>query len=188
MSPDFIRQMQTNSITKFRWDPTYSSEAIELTAENRTTFLSEDTYLFRTVIADTKFDGGLHYWELIADSRSENELKIGVAKNRDFDMKTSFSDYSFGWAYYGIGQLRHCDGANGPQYGKQFKKSGCLGVLLDMDKGTLAFALDGEYLGVAFEDEELKKGPIWPALALLHIAGCTLVTGKPAPPLFFTSQ
>ena len=57
-----------------------------------------------------------------------------------------------------------------------------------MDKGTLAFSLDGEYMGVAFEDEELKKGPIYPAIALLHIAGCTLVTGKPAPPIFFTSQ
>ena len=103
MSPDFIRQMQTNSITKFRWDPGCSSEAVELTAENRTTFLCEDTYLFRTVISDTGFEGGIHYWELIADSRTENELKIGVTKNRDFDMKTSFSDYSFGWAFYGVG-------------------------------------------------------------------------------------
>lgn len=57
--------------------------------------------------------------------------------------------------------------------------------MLDMNEGTLAFALDGEYLGVAFEDEELKKGPIYPAIGLLHIAGCTLVTGKPAPTIFF---
>jgi hypothetical protein len=55
-----------------------------------------------------------------------------------------------------------------------------------MNKGTLSFSLDGEYLGVAFEDEELKKGPIYPAIALLHIAGCTLVTDKPAPAIFFT--
>ena len=37
-----------------------------------------------------------------------------------------------------------------------------------MEKGTLSFALDGEYMGVAFADEELKKGPIYPAMALLH--------------------
>ena len=30
------------------------------------------------------------------------------------------------------------------------KKKGVLGVLLNMDLGTLSFALDGEYLGVAF--------------------------------------
>ena len=82
--------------------------------------------------------------------------------------------------------MRHCDAANGPKYGKTFKRVGTLGVLLDMTKGTLSFALDGEFLGIAFEDEELKKGPIYPALALLHIAGCSLVTNKPAPINFFT--
>jgi len=157
-----------------------------LTAENRSVFLREDTYLFRSIIADTSFDQGIHYWELVADSRTDNELKVGVTKNRDFDLKTSFSDYTYGWAFYGIGQLRHCDGANGPKFGKSFKRTGTLGVFLDMNRGILAFALDGEYLGVAFEDEELKKGPIFPALALLHIAGCTLVTGRPAPAMFFT--
>ena len=34
-----------------------------------------------------------------------------------------------------------------------------------MDKGQLSFSLDGEFMGVAFEDEELKNGPIYPAIA-----------------------
>ena len=156
-----------------------------MSGDFRTAFLEEDTYLFRSIIADKPFESGHHYWEFVADSRTDNELKIGVTKNRDFDLKTSFSDYSFGWAYYGLGQLRHCDGANGPKYGKSFKKAGTLGVFLDMERGILSFCLDGEYLGVAFEDEELKKGPIYPAIALLHIAGCSLVTGRPAPAFFF---
>ena len=95
--------MQMKSICRFAWDPNYCSESIELTAQNRSTYLTEDTYLFRSVVADTKYDTGLHYWELIADSRTDNELKIGVTKNREFDLKTSFSDYSFGWAFYGVG-------------------------------------------------------------------------------------
>jgi len=53
-----------------------------------------------------------------------------------------------------------------------------------MNNGTLSFSLNNSFLGVAFEDEELKKGPIWPAIALLHKAGCTLVTGKPVPSYF----
>jgi SPRY domain len=48
------------------------------------------------------------------------------------------------------------------------KKEGVLGVLLDMNRGTLSFSLNNILLGVAFEDEELMKGPIWPAVALLH--------------------
>lgn len=59
--------------------------------------------MFRSVIGDTGFKCGIHYWEVVADSKSDNELKVGVTKNREFDLKTSFSDYSFGWAFYAIG-------------------------------------------------------------------------------------
>jgi E3 ubiquitin-protein ligase NRDP1 len=55
-----------------------------------------------------------------------------------------------------------------------------------MNRGTLMISLNEELLGTAFEDEELKKGPIWPAVALLHVAGCSLVTGKVPPVCFFT--
>jgi hypothetical protein len=54
-----------------------------------------------------------------------------------------------------------------------------------MNKGTLAFAIDGQYFGVAFEDELLKQGPLFPAVSLLHNAGCILVTGKAPPHYFF---
>ena len=43
-----------------------------------------------------------------------------------------------------------------------------------MDKGTLAFSLNGENLGVAFTDSGLKSGPLYPAVSLLHCAGCTI--------------
>ena len=69
----------------------------------------------------------------------------------------------------------------GSKYGKAFKRQGVLGVFLNMNRGSLAFAIDGQYLGTAFESEGLKKGPLYPAISLLHNAGCILVTGK-APP------
>jgi hypothetical protein len=50
---------------------------------------------------------GIHYWEIIADARSEHELKIGVSKQNIPNQKAAFSDYEFGWAYFGVGQLRH---------------------------------------------------------------------------------
>jgi hypothetical protein len=48
--------------------------------------------------------------------------------------------------------LRHANNSIGQPYGKPFKKKGILGVLLNMDLGTLSFSLDGEFMGVAFED------------------------------------
>lgn len=53
-----------------------------------------------------------------------------------------------------------------------------------MNNGTLSFALDGEFMGVAFEDPSLKRGPIYAAISLLHIAGCTLVSGLEKPHYF----
>ena len=39
-------------------------------------------------------------------------------------------------------------------------------------------------MGVAFQNPALTKGPFYAAVALLHCAGCTLVTGKPVPNYF----
>lgn len=99
-SPGFVRRRQKKAIEKFTWDPNYASDIIEMGSLNRSLFLKEEQYLFRTVIANKSFTEGIHYWEIVADSRTENELKIGVCKNRDFDLKTAFCDYSFGWAFY----------------------------------------------------------------------------------------
>lgn len=66
---------------------------------------------------------------------------MSASKNFNFD--TAFCDHKFGFAFYGLGQLRHGSNATGVQYGKRFKKSGILGVYLNMDKGTLSFSLNG---------------------------------------------
>jgi E3 ubiquitin-protein ligase NRDP1 len=53
-----------------------------------------------------------------------------------------------------------------------------------MNKGTLSFALDGEYWGEAFKSPALTKGPIYPAISLLHHAGCKINVGKSVPIYF----
>lgn len=83
-----------------------------------------------------------------------------------------------------MGQLRHHSNASGPQYGKRFKKDGILGVYLNMNKGTLAFSLNGDLMGVAYTDSGLTKGPIYPAVSLLHCAGCIIKGELPIPAIF----
>ena len=46
---------------------------------------------------------GIHYWEIIADARTEHELKIGVTTQQKFCMSNAFCDYEFGFAFYGMG-------------------------------------------------------------------------------------
>ena len=50
-----------------------------------------------------------------------------------------------------------------------------------MNKGHLTFYLNGNSMGLAFKDNKLKKGPIYPAVALLHIACCKIDTSKKPP-------
>jgi E3 ubiquitin-protein ligase NRDP1 len=83
-----------------------------------------------------------------------------------------------------LGQLRHFSNASGPAYGKKFKKEGVLGVCLNMNKGTLSFSLNGESMGAAYNDEALKNGIFYPAVALLHCAGCRIRGGIPVPSYF----
>jgi hypothetical protein len=53
-----------------------------MSEDARSLYLQEDDYLFRTVYADIELNEGIHYWEIIADSRSEHELKIGVSAEK----------------------------------------------------------------------------------------------------------
>jgi hypothetical protein len=171
-------------IHEFCWDADNSSREINFSSDYRHSFLHETNYLFRTMISSRPFMDGVHYWEIIADARTEHELKIGVTLQQKFNTSNSFCDYDFGYGFYGLGELRHGSNANGVKYGKFFKKKGILGVLLDMDKGTLSFAIDGEFFGQAFQDEKLRRGPIWAAISLLHTGGCTLVSGLEKPAYF----
>lgn len=130
-------------ILQFKWDLETLPKEVKLSCDNRALYLKEDDYIFRTVYANVELNEGIHYWEIIADSRCEHELKIGVSSEKLMNQKAAFSDYDYGWAYFGVGQLRHNSNSIGPKYGKPFKRQGALGVFLNMNKGTLAFALDG---------------------------------------------
>lgn len=68
-----------NTSIQLAWDPSKTGGGIALTETNTACFLKEQGYLFRTTIANYGFNGGIHYWEILADNRTENELKIGVA-------------------------------------------------------------------------------------------------------------
>lgn len=137
---------------EFCWDKLNSSKEIHFSQDCRHAFLFESNYLFRTMVANRPFMDGCHYWEIIADARTEHELKIGVSLQQKFSVNNAFCDYEFGFAFYGMGQLRHGSNADGKKFGVPFKKRGILGIYLDMDKGTLTFSIDGICYGVAFED------------------------------------
>jgi E3 ubiquitin-protein ligase NRDP1 len=75
-----------------------------------------------------------------------------VTSSTNFNLNTAFCDHPFGFAFYGLGQLRNGSNAAGSYYGKRFKKTGVLGIFLNMDKGELSFSLNGEDFGIAYKN------------------------------------
>jgi hypothetical protein len=94
-------------ISNFVWQVeesvVYSKEIITTSLDCRSLYLKEDDYFFRTFFGSIAFIEGIHYWEIIADARTEHELKIGVSKSKECDQRTAFCDYEFGWAFFGVG-------------------------------------------------------------------------------------
>jgi len=94
-------------ITRFEWDTTIIPKEVKISNDHRRIYLKEDDYVFRTVYGNQPFKEGIHFWEIIADARSEHELKIGISGEIITNLKAAFSDYEYGWAFFGVGQLRH---------------------------------------------------------------------------------
>lgn len=63
---------------EFFWDPANSSKEVHFSSDYRHAFLVESNYLFRSIVGARPFMDGQHYWEIVADARTEHELKIGV--------------------------------------------------------------------------------------------------------------
>mmetsp|Transcript_16219 Transcript_16219/g.2265 ORF Transcript_16219/g.2265 Transcript_16219/m.2265 type:complete len:121 (+) Transcript_16219:371-733(+) len=118
-----------------------------------TCYLKESAYIFKTVLGNIGFTSGLNYWEILPENTTENEMKVGISCGEDFSMDSAFCDYNHGWAFYGLGSIRHGSNSAGQNYGRKFKNSGVLGLYLDMNKGTISFSLDGQNLGIAFNDK-----------------------------------
>ncbi|EGR32707.1 spry domain protein [Ichthyophthirius multifiliis] len=158
---------------ELQWDSEVISKSIKI-IKNNEIFLDSKEDVFKTAITKQSFNTGKHYWEIIPNSKTQKEFKVGVCLSNQFNIETAFCDFKIGYGYYTIGQLRFGSNQSGKQYGKKIKNEGVLGVFLNIDKGQLSFSLNGEYLGIAYECENLKKGPIYPAISLCSISGCKI--------------
>lgn len=76
-------------ITTFVWDTVpfskYPKDIVTISPDRRCIYLREDDYFFRTFFGNVAFNEGIHYWEVVADARTEHELKIGVSKSKECD-------------------------------------------------------------------------------------------------------
>ncbi|XP_077024440.1 tripartite motif-containing protein 67 isoform X9 [Tamandua tetradactyla] len=154
---DFIQM----KLAWFTFDPNSGHRDIILSNDNQTATCS--SYDDRVVLGTAAFSKGVHYWELHVDRYDNHpDPAFGVARvNVAKDMMLGKDDKAWAMTEGGV-----CKGAT-------------VGVLLDLNKHTLTFFINGQQQGpTAFSHVD---GVFMPALSLNRNVQVTLHTGLEVP-------
>ncbi len=158
---------------------------IAISDEGRTATLTSTEQKFFNIISDVPVSTqGVYYWEILIQSITNSEMKIGVSTTNLVNVEGSFSDAVTGFSYYGKGFKRHHSNSAGDKYGNEFNEFETIGVCLNLYKGTISYSKGGQYLGIAFKDPLLTKTPIYPAISLYQNCSVSIMPEQDIPPMF----
>lgn len=122
-------------------------------------------------VANAEFTDGVHYWELTIDMFTSG-INIGiVVPDKISSLTTYVGADSNSWNYCNTGSKIH-QGAS-TTYGSAFAQGSIIGLLLNLEDGTLTYYVNGKSNGVAFSS--LPKGSKFsPAVSLYGNSKVTL--------------
>ncbi|XP_078012935.1 tripartite motif-containing protein 67 isoform X14 [Phascolarctos cinereus] len=172
---DFIQM----KLAWFTFDPNSGHRDIVLSNDNQTATCS--SYDDRVVLGTAAFSKGVHYWEFHVDRYDNHpDPAFGVARvNVVKDMMLGKDDKA--WAMYvdnNRSWFMHCNSHTNRTEGGVFKGA-TVGVLLDLNKHTLTFYINGQQQGpTAFDHVD---GVFMPAVSLNRNVQVTLHTGLEVP-------
>jgi SPRY domain-containing SOCS box protein 1/4 len=157
---------------KYAWNSEDRSLNIFVKEDDKLTFhrhpVAQSTDCIR---GKTGFTRGLHVWEVHWSTRQRGTHAVVGVTTQDAPLNSvgyqslvGSNDQSWGWDL-GRNKLYHDSKnvASGMTYpallkpDENFVVPDSFQVVLDMDEGTLAFVVDGQYLGVAFKGMKGKK-------------------------------
>ncbi|XP_044528547.1 tripartite motif-containing protein 67 isoform X1 [Gracilinanus agilis] len=171
--------LQTSDVAWFTFDPNSGHRDIVLSNDNQTATCS--SYDDRVVLGTAAFSKGVHYWELHVDRYDNHpDPAFGVARvNVVKDMMLGKDDKA--WAMYvdnNRSWFMHCNSHTNRSEGGVCKGA-TVGVLLDLNKHTLTFYINGQQQGpTAFDHVD---GVFMPAVSLNRNVQVTLHTGLEVP-------
>lgn len=121
---------------------------------------------YKSVLCRQGFLGGVHSIRFVVEGAA-NAFKVGVTKNQNFNPESnSFCDFEEGFGFYSLGQTRNNSNFSGlPCLTKlDHDKRNVVDMLLSMGDGKLFFSVNGAE-EQAFQDWQLKEGPLFVAMA-----------------------
>ncbi|XP_036091475.1 tripartite motif-containing protein 67 isoform X2 [Rousettus aegyptiacus] len=171
--------LQTSDVAWFTFDPNSGHRDIILSNDNQTATCS--SYDDRVVLGTAAFSRGVHYWELHVDRYdSHPDPAFGVARasvakdmmlGKDDRAWAMYVDNNRSWFMHGNSHTSRTEGG--------VCKGATVGLLLDLNKHTLTFFINGQQQGpTAFSHMD---GVFMPALSLNRNVQVTLHTGLEVP-------
>lgn len=116
-----------------------------------------------TARANVRLSSGVHRWDVHIDRCISKNIFVGVA-TREARLDNYVGCDACGWAFLANKAVWH-NKAKTKTYGDLFRTGDTVTVILDLNLGTLSFAINDRNLGVAVEG---LVGPLYPAFSLYN--------------------
>eukprot|EP00940_MAST-03C_sp_MAST-3C-sp2_P000372 g372.t1 len=121
---------------------------------------------WNTVRATVGFSVGVHHWEVLVNKCVSKNIFIGVG-TENAELENYVGSDRFAWGYLANKAIWHRK-AKVRSYGLLFREGDIVRVTLDMNIGSLMFALNGTDLGVAVPAGELSGLTLYPVFSLYN--------------------
>lgn len=148
--------------TGMRLDATHSAAPL-VVLSNGLTVRNTVKKKWSTCRSALKMVSGFHRWDLQIDRCVSKNIFIGVV-TADAKMDGYVGSDRHGWAFLSNKAIWHGK-AKTKTYGELFRTGDIITTVLDLDRGTLSFALNGRDMGIAAEG---LVGPLYAALSLYN--------------------
>mmetsp|Transcript_11976 Transcript_11976/g.17808 ORF Transcript_11976/g.17808 Transcript_11976/m.17808 type:complete len:580 (+) Transcript_11976:106-1845(+) len=167
--PNVTPSIRTRKRTKpisYTWNTDKKPKSARLTNKNLTVSSTLKKSAPTTVTASMDFKTGIHYWTVYIEAApSTSDIMVGVT-NPHFSGNDRFlSHHSNGWGISCNGGKRCHNSVLTDYANMNIGRGDTIGVLLNLEKKTLEFFVNGNSMGIAFSN---VSGPVTPAVTLYH--------------------
>lgn len=154
----------------FAWDPATAIGGQVLTWEDENRTITTTHSNWAHVFGNAVYDRGQVSWSLQFSTGRQLDVFVGVA-GEAFRERASRNRRPYSTDHARVLNCREGTICMGPKEGdnpycESLKQGDVLTVILDCDQGTLAFCRNGKNMGVAFEADDICRGPVRPVVCL----------------------
>lgn len=133
-----VASMSLSSETLFLWKRSSINEGVSISNDHMTATCAQQSGSRYLILGSRGFTQGIHYWEVTVKAASWGSVFIGVAPEE-----------ASGWHGLGFINYRATQAFGGETiYGSYYGVNDKIGVLLNMENGTLTFFKDGDDFNV----------------------------------------